>query len=74
MRLLLFAPALAFGLVAVITSALALRGDQVKDPEGAIARSRLSSQVAVIAAVLCGLSLLVGGAIFVVQSFGFSGR
>jgi hypothetical protein len=70
---LLFAPAFGFGLVAVIFSALALRGDQMKDPEAVVARSRLASQIALVAAILCALSLLVGGATFVLESLGLSG-
>ena len=67
--LLLFVPALFFGLVAVVSSALALAGDQVGDPEQAVIRNRRATRVAVVAAVLCGLSLMAGAFLFVLQLF-----
>lgn len=67
--MLLFAPALAFGLVALIASVLAFGGGQVKDPEEVIFRSRLATWVAVVAVVLCTLSLLAGAGLLILQAF-----
>jgi hypothetical protein len=67
--LLLFVPALSFGLVALVSSALAFRGDQIGDPEEAIVRNRRATLVAVVAVVLCALSLLVGAGLLVLQAF-----
>jgi uncharacterized membrane protein len=67
--LLLFVPALFFGLVALVSSALAFKGDQIGDPEEAVARNRQATQVAVVAVVLCALSLLVGAGLLIMQAF-----
>lgn len=66
--LLLFVPALGFGLAAVVASALALGGDQMENPDEAIARSRLVTWVSLLATVLCVLSLLVGGGLLLLQA------
>ena len=67
--LLLFAPTLFFGLVALVSSALAFRGDQMGDPEEAVLHSRRITRVAVVAVVLCALSLLAGAGLFVLRLF-----
>jgi len=67
--LLLFVPTFLFALVAVGASAWAM-GDEAKgDGQEAIPRSRAATLVAVIAAVLCALSLLVAAAFLVVHAF-----
>lgn len=66
--LLLFVPALFFGLAALVSSALAFKGDQMRDPEEVIVRNRLASQVALVAVVLCALSLLVGAGLLIMQA------
>ncbi len=71
--LLPFVPALGFGLAAVVASALALGGDRMEDTDEAIARSRLVTWVAVIAAVLCALSLLAGCGLYILQTRPFGG-
>jgi hypothetical protein len=63
--LLLFVPALFFGLLALVSSALAFKGDQLRDPEEVIGRNRLASQVAI---VLCALSLLAGAGLLILQA------
>jgi hypothetical protein len=67
--LLLFVPALFFGLVAVVSSALAFAGDEMGDREEAVLRNRRATRVAVVAAVLCGLTLVAGAGLFVLQLF-----
>jgi uncharacterized protein YqhQ len=67
--LLFFVPALSFGLVALVFSALAFKGDQMRDPEEVIVRNRHATQVAVVAVVLCALSLLFGAGLLVLQAF-----
>ncbi|HEX5988645.1 MAG TPA: hypothetical protein VFY75_00340 [Solirubrobacterales bacterium] len=69
--LLLFAPALGFGLAAVVASALALGGDRMENTDEAVARSRLVTWVALLATVLCALSLLVGCALLFLQTLPF---
>lgn len=66
--LLLFVPAFGFGLIALVFSALAFKGDQMKDPEEVVVRNRLATQVALVAVVLCVLSLLVGAGLLVLQA------
>ena len=65
--LLLFVPALFFGLVALVSSALAFNGngDRIKDPEGMVVRNRYATQIAVVAVVLCALSLLIGAGLLI---------
>jgi len=71
--LLLFVPALGFGLAAVVASALALGGDRMENADAAIARSRLVTWVAVLAAVLCALSLLAACGLLFLQAFPLGG-
>ena len=66
--LLLFVPALSFGLVALVSSALAFQGDQTGDPEEVVVRNRIATQVALVAVVLCALSLAVGAALLIWQA------
>ena len=66
--LLLFVPALSFGLVALVSSALTFKGDQIGDPEEVVVRNRLATQVAVVAVFLCALSLLVGAGLLILQA------
>ncbi|HET8955506.1 MAG TPA: hypothetical protein VFN18_07600 [Solirubrobacterales bacterium] len=65
---LLFAPALFFGLVALLSSALAFRGDGLGDREEMVVRNRHATLVAVVAAVLCALSLLAGAGLLILQA------
>lgn len=69
--LLLFVPALSFGLIALVSSALAFMGDQTRDPEEVVVRSRIATQVALVAVVLCALSLAVGAGLLISQALPF---
>jgi asparagine N-glycosylation enzyme membrane subunit Stt3 len=64
---LLFVPTFVFALVAVVASAWAM-GDERGESQEAVSRNRAATLVAVIAAVLCALSLLVAAALFVVHA------
>ncbi len=41
----------------------------MRDPEEVMVRNRQATQVAVVAVVLCALSLLVGAGLLVLQAF-----
>lgn len=69
--LLLFVPAFSFGLIALVSSALAFKGDQTGDPEEVVVRNRIATQVALAAVVLCALSLLVGVGLLIGQALPF---
>ena len=67
--LLLFVPSFVFGLVALAASAMALESRQGIDAEEVLGRNRIVSLVAVVAAVLCAISLLVGGGLLLIDAF-----
>jgi hypothetical protein len=66
---LLFAPSFVFGLTALAAAALALESRQGSNAEEVIGRNRIASLVAVVAAVLCALSLLVAAGFFLIDAF-----
>lgn len=67
--MLLFAPALGFGLAALVSSAVALGlGLGPRAREEAMVRNRTAVTVAVVAAVLCALSLLAGAGLLVLEA------
>ena len=69
MRLfLLFVPSLVFGLAALAAAAMALESRQGRDAEEVLARNRIASLLAVVAAVLCAISLLAAGGLLLVQA------
>lgn len=67
--MLLFAPALGFGIAALASSALALGfGLGSRTREEAVVRNRVATTVAVVAAVLCAFSLLAGAGLLILQA------
>jgi len=67
--MLLFVPALGFGIAALVSSALAL-GSGPRAQEETMVRNRVAITVAVVAACLCALSLLAGAGLLVLHVLG----
>jgi Na+-driven multidrug efflux pump len=67
--MLLFAPALGFGIAALVASALAF-GSGARVREETMVRNRVAITVAVVAACLCALSLLAGAGLLVLDVLG----
>jgi hypothetical protein len=67
--MLLFAPAVGFGIAALVSSALPL-GSGPRAREEAMVRNRVAITVAVVAACLCALSLPAGAGLLVLHVLG----
>jgi hypothetical protein len=67
--LLLFVPTFVFALVAVGASAWAMSDEGGGDGREATARNRIATLVAVVAAVLCALSLLAAAVLLVLHAW-----
>lgn len=66
--LLFFVPSLAFGLVALVSSALAMDLGRQSSESELVTRNKAATWVAVSAAVLCALSLLAAFGILVLEA------
>jgi hypothetical protein len=74
MRVLpLFVPSLGFALAALVASGLALEGRREAEAEEVVVGNRAATLVAVVAAVLCVLSLLAACRLRVIHQLAATG-